>query len=142
MRRTRGVWKTPIVAKRKTQCMAEVERRKHRRFRSKEGTYAVLSGPVSKMGQILDISRGGLSFRYIDIGDRPRETCVLDILMEDNTFRLENVGFRVISDLNASKDFPFSTIPMRRCGGELTGLSDGQIDELEYLIKSCTEPEA
>ena len=122
--------------------MTEAERRKHKRFRSKEGAYAVLSGPVSKMGQILDISRGGLAFRYIDIGDRPRETCVLDILREDNAFRLENVAFRIISDLDASKDFPFSTIPMRRCGGQLTGLSDRQIYDLEYLIESCMEPEA
>jgi hypothetical protein len=94
------------------------------------------------MGQILDISRGGLSFRYIDIGDRPRKTCVLDILRDDNAFRLENVGFKVISDLDASKDFPFSTIPMRRCGGEFTGLSNGQIYDLEYVIESYTEPEA
>jgi hypothetical protein len=122
--------------------MTEVERRKHKRYRCKEGAYAVLSGPVSKMGQILDISRGGLSFRYIDIGDRPRETCILDILKEDNVFRLENVGFKVISDLDASKDFPFSTIPMRRCGGELTGLSNGQINDLEYIIESYTELEA
>lgn len=121
--------------------MAEVERRKHKRFRSKEGAYAVLSGPVSKMGQILDISRGGLSFRYIDIGDRPRETCILDILREDNVFRLENVGFKVISDLDASKDFPFSTIPMRRCGGELMGMNDRQINDLEHLIENYTEPE-
>jgi hypothetical protein len=122
--------------------MTEMERRRHKRFRSKEGAYAVLSGPVSKMGQILDISRGGLSFRYIDIGDRPRKTCVLDILRDDNAFRLENVGFKVISDLDASKDFPFSTIPMRRCGGEFTGLSNGQIYDLEYIIESYTEPEA
>ncbi len=122
--------------------MTEAERRKHKRFRSKEGSYAVLSGPCSKMGQILDISRDGLSFRYIDIGDRPRETCVLDILSEDNAFRLKNVGFRVISDLDASKDFPFSTIPMRRCGGELTGLNDRQINDLNYLIENYTEPEA
>ena len=66
----------------------------------------------------------------------------MDILREDNVFRLENVGFKVISDLDASKDFPFSTIPMRRCGGELTGLSDRQISDLEYLIENYTEPEA
>ena len=122
--------------------MTEAERRKHKRFQSKEGAYAVLSGPVSKMGQILDISRGGIAFRYIDIGDRPRETCVLDIFREDNVFRLENIGFKIISDLDASKDFPFSTIPMRRCGGELTRLSDKQIYDLEYLIETYTEPEA
>lgn len=122
--------------------MMEAERREHKRFRSKEGAYAVLSGRVSKMGQILDISRGGLAFRYIDIGDRPRESCVLDILREENAFRLENITFRIISDLDASKDYPFSTIPMRRCGGQLTGLSDRQIHDLEYLIESFTEPEA
>jgi hypothetical protein len=122
--------------------MTEAERRKHKRFRPQEGTYAVLSGPVSKMGQIIDISRGGLAFRYIDIGDRPKENCVLDILREDNSFRLENVCFRIISDLDASKDFPFSTIPMRRCGGQLAGLSDRQIYDLEHLMESFTEAEA
>ena len=129
------------MARRKAQRMKDVERRKHKRFRTKEGAYAVLSGPVSKVGQILDVSRGGLSFRYIDIGDRPKETCVLDILKEDNVFRLENITFKVISDLDASKDFPFSTIPMRRCGGELSGMSGKQISDLEYLIDNYTEPE-
>ena len=132
---------SPCLAARKVQGMTVAERRKHKRFRPKEGTYAVLSGSVSKMGQIIDISRGGLAFRYIDIGDRPRETCVMDII-ENSSYRLENVGFRIISDMDASKDFPFSTIPMRRCGGELMGLSDKQIYDLEYLIESFTEPEA
>ena len=122
--------------------MKEIERREYKRYRSTEGTYAVLSGPVSKMGQVLDISTGGLAFRYIDIGDRPRETCVLDILREDKGIRLENVGFKIISDLDASKDFPFSTIPMRRCGGQLSGLSEKQMHDLEYLIENYTEPEA
>jgi hypothetical protein len=122
--------------------MTEAERRKHKRFRPEEGTYAVLSGPVSKMGQIINISRGGLAFRYIDIGDRPRESCVLDILRENNSFRVENVSFKIISDLDASKDFPFSTIPMRRCGGQLTGLSDRQICDLEHLIEGFAEGEA
>jgi hypothetical protein len=121
--------------------MTEAERRKHRRFRSKEGVYAVLSGPVSKMGQIIDISRSGLAYRYIDIGDRPKESCVMDIYIEDDAFRMENVGLKIISDLDASKDFPFSTIPMRRCGGELTGLNEAQIHDLEYLINHYTEPE-
>jgi hypothetical protein len=122
--------------------MTEADRRKHKRFRPKEGTYAVLSSPVSKMGQIIDISEGGLAFRYIDIGDRPRETCVLDVLREEDSYRLENVGFEIISDSDASKDFPFSTIPMRRCGGRLKGLSDRQIHDLEHLIETFTEPEA
>lgn len=125
-----------------TESRNQVEKRKHKRFRAKEGAYAVLSGSVSKMGQILDISRGGLAFRYIDIGDRPSETCALDILWEDSGLRLDNVAFEIISDLDASKDFPFSTIPMRRCGGKPTGLSNEQISKLEYFFQNYTEPEA
>jgi hypothetical protein len=120
----------------------KIEKRKHKRFRAKEGAYAVLSGSVSKMGEILDIGKNGLAFRYIDIGDRPNETCALDILCEDRGFRVENVGFRIIYDLDASKNFPFSTIPMRRCGGQFTGLSNGQIYDLEFFMERCTESEA
>ena len=125
-----------------TENRRQSERRRHKRFRAKEGAYAILSGSVSKMGQILDISKGGIGLRYIDIGDRPKETCTLDLLWEDNGFLLENVVFEIASDEDASKDFPYSTIPMRRCGGRFTGLSNEQIFGLEHFIENYTESEA
>jgi len=43
-----------------------VERRKSKRYRAVEGVYAAISPRSNKLGQIIDISMGGLAFKYID----------------------------------------------------------------------------
>jgi len=63
---------------------ALLEQRKHKRFRPQDGTYAILRGPGKKLGQVINISRGGLAFRYIDIGERPKRSFELDISIEED----------------------------------------------------------
>ena len=46
-----------------------VERRKNKRYKAKEGAYAAISPHSRRLGQIIDISMGGLSFKYIDSND-------------------------------------------------------------------------
>lgn len=43
-----------------------VERRKHKRFQVPFGAFAVLGPHSTKVGRIMDISMGGLTFRHID----------------------------------------------------------------------------
>ena len=47
-----------------TNHTAALERRKHKRFNAFSGVFAV----NSHFGLIVDISMGGLSFRYVDRG--------------------------------------------------------------------------
>jgi hypothetical protein len=96
-----------------------VEQRKHKRFRPQDGTYAVLRGPGKKLGQVINISQGGLSFRYIDIGERPKRAFELDISID-----------------SASREFPFSSTPTRRRGGQFMALNENQISDLEYFIQN------
>jgi len=119
-----------------------VEKRLQKRFRAQDDAYAMLRGSVSKLGKILDISRGGLAFRYIDIGERPESSFELEILVKGNGFHLNNVSFETISDFGSTKDFPFSSIPMRRRGGQFLGLTENQISELEYFMEHYTTGEA
>ena len=42
-----------------------VERRKHRRFRVPESAFVTLRTHDVRVAQIIDISRGGLAFRYV-----------------------------------------------------------------------------
>jgi hypothetical protein len=46
----------------------QVDRRKHRRFRVPESAFVTLRAPDVRVAQIIDISRGGLAFRYIGEG--------------------------------------------------------------------------
>ena len=118
-----------------------VEQRNQRRFKAEDGTYALLRGPVSKLGQIVDISRGGFAFRYIDIGERPEGSFELDIFLRRDGFSLEKVGFKTVSDFLSNKEFPFSSIRTRRRGGQLVALSEHQISRLEYFIRNHTRGE-
>ena len=115
-----------------------LEQRKHKRFRAQDGTYAILKGPGKKLGQVINISIGGLAFRYIDIGERPKKSYQLDIFLTENSFRLEKLNFKTISDFEVDDEFNFSSIPMRRRGVQFEELEQNQLDQIEHFIQKHT----
>jgi len=118
-----------------TQAQELVERRIHKRYPVEDGAYAALKGEVNKLGQIMDISVGGLSFRYIDIGDRPKDTFEIDIYVESNNgFSLEGLATRSMSDREILKKVPFSSIVMRRHSVRFEHLSKNHLAQLQYFI--------
>jgi c-di-GMP-binding flagellar brake protein YcgR len=106
------------------------DRRKHMRYTAKE---VVLVSPVAadrKYWKMLDVSRGGMSFRYIPSIDL-RGVNEIDILTQDLDFALEGIPFKVISDCEFVES-PASFIELRRCGvefGKLTHLQEAIIIE-------------
>jgi hypothetical protein len=123
--------------------MEPTEQRIHKRFRVRENSYVTLGGRVSKLGQIIDISQGGLSFRYIDIGERPNSSLEVKLsIKNDNGFQLEHISFETIYDLRATKEFPFSFTRIRRRGGQFVALTPDQESGLEYLIQNYTTGQA
>ena len=94
-----------------------INKRKHKRFQAQDRSYVEIK-ESNKVGQILDISAGGLAFKYIDIGKRPKESFDLDILFKDNGFHLENIPFKTVSDLALNGEFAYNSTKMRRCSGQ------------------------
>lgn len=120
-----------------------VERRKHRRFQVKDGALVALRLHVSKLvGQIVDISKGGLAFRYIDTGDRPRGSFQLDILLEKSGFLLEKVPAKTISDSEMPDESSYSSTTTRRQGVQFGELTINQKSQLEYFIRNHTVGQA
>ena len=60
-----------------------VDRRIHKRFKVQDGALALLRANIRKVGQIIDISRGGLAFRYMSNGERLNGSFELNILLAD-----------------------------------------------------------
>jgi hypothetical protein len=114
-----------------------VERREHKRFRVKDDAFAVVGSPSSKIGQVIDISMGGLAFSYIAGKEQPNMSHELGILLAQNSFHLTKIPFETIWDKEA-KEVPFSTLAMRRCGVHFAGLTRSQTSQLEYFIQNCT----
>jgi hypothetical protein len=119
-----------------------VERRKHKRFHAKDGTFAVLrpQWPYStKIGQIIDISMGGLAFSDVAGEDQPNRSYELDILLAEHSFHLTKIPFETIWDQEAEQ-LPSSTLSMRRCGVQFGELTRNQKSQLEYFVWHYTTP--
>jgi hypothetical protein len=92
-----------------------VERRKYERFQVNSNTYVALAPPYGKVGPVIDISLGGLSFRYVDGKETTNESYIHIFLTEAN-FYLEKVPVKTILDFEIPDKSASSVINMRRCG--------------------------
>ena len=115
-----------------------VDKRKHKRFRSQDLAFAAFGSHSKEIGKILDISRGGLAFRYIADGDRLNESHELEIYLANNGFHLKKVPFNTISDFELTSEFPLSSIIMRRPGVQFEELTQTMVSQLGYFIQNHT----
>ena len=116
---------------------ALAERRADQRFAVRVGAIASLRLPV--VGQIVNISRSGLAFRYVASKERSKESSTLSISLSDNTFTLAMIPFEVIWDLPSPRSFSFGDIALRYCGVVFGELVDYQRLALNYFIKHYRE---
>jgi hypothetical protein len=78
-----------------------VERRNHPRFEVQAGAFIRVNPDYSGLGLIKDISRGGLSFRYIESGRPPfKLSAFISISAVDAGVNVDRIPVKVISDLN------------------------------------------
>ena len=115
-----------------------VERRQQPRFKVVEGVYAALVNHHSRLGQIQDISRIGLAFRYIDHGDEPGETSELKIIIGSGGVYLDKLPFKKVSDFEIKNEFSFSSLKMRQIGLQFGKLSAHQQSRLDDFIQKHT----
>jgi len=102
------------------------ERRTYQRFTTKSCTIAV----SSTIGQIVDISMGGVSFSYIDTGKLSKNTSAQAIVFGKDDLCLDEFPLRIISDCSMGKGISM----MRRCGAVFDELTSKQLSQLEHFI--------
>ena len=114
-----------------------VERRQHKRIQIKDRADAVLLGPTFTKGvQIIDISKGGLAFRYVH-GQKPSNGLFeIDILWDHIDLNLIKLKVKTISDYQIPNEFLLDVIPLRRCGAQFAELMKDQISQLENFIEN------
>ena len=114
-----------------------IDRRKDKRFKAVSGAFFI-SKSVGKRGSVLDISRSGLSFKYVLDGKTPEYVDQASINMTAENFSLENLTYRAISDtmLKAANG---SNIETRRRGVRFEKLTPLQSEQLDYFIENFTD---
>lgn len=111
-----------------------VERRKHERFEVRDDTPVILRSNNSRVGSAVDVSMGGLGFRYVGRMKPVNESARLSILPLEDAPCLYRIPCRLVWDCKVGKD-PYSTIGPRQCGVQFAGLRPEEEAQLRYYIK-------
>ncbi len=117
------------------------EHRRHKRFQVPQGVFVGFGQHANKVGQIVDVSMGGLAYRYVG-SEESSDGSHLDIFVTDNDFYLGAVPFKTVCDLQVVDRAPASPMTMRRCGVQFGKLTRKQSVQLEYFIQQHTLGEA
>jgi hypothetical protein len=113
-----------------------MERRKHQRFQLKPGAYAVLSPNLIKLGQIIDISESGLSFRYIRYRTGKHDDSDSDVLLYGKNMYVDKIPFQVVADVELSNPGIFSSVLMNKFSVSFKKLSQEQIKKINLFINN------
>ena len=111
------------------------ERRKHKRFQVEDFTFIkVKSESDEDVGQLLDISKAGLSWRYFVNAEKPKSFYKLDIFLSGGNFVIAGIPFRTISNTELPDGLQFSPTIFRRSSVQFGHLTPNQISKLDYFF--------
>jgi hypothetical protein len=115
-----------------------VERREHKRFKVQNRVYVTLKDNYYKLGQLINISKGGIAFLYIANEEQVNGLFKADLFSETNAIYLKDMPFKTISDFSHDNEPPLIHGEIRRCGGQFDKLTQSQKIQLDYFINSHT----
>jgi len=113
------------------------ELRKYIRSRVRKGAIAAFFQPDENdffmLGEIVDISEGGLGICYIDIEERYTDSLQVSIYGLDGEAFLSRIPCRIVFDKEVPDD-PLAILSVRRCGIQFEGISEDNLDKLKQFI--------
>lgn len=116
------------------------EYRKHKRFQVPRSAFVGFGPYDAKVGQIIDVSMGGLAYRYV--GRKEPSDGELDIFLSERDFYVGKIPFKTVSDFEMATQAPSCSVTMRRTGVKFKKLTHHQASQLEYFIQNHTLGEA
>ncbi len=122
-----------------TRILTDKERRAYKRYNALDGSFAAISPNSFKLGQIIDISKGGLAFQYIQTNRNSKyNTEEKYIFLSSKGYYVHGIPFKTVADIPIPTDNPFSSITMRRCSIQFGEMEFEQKVELENYILNNT----
>lgn len=109
------------------------DRRKHERFTANDGAFASLSPNSSKLGQIINISRGGLAFRYI-YSQQDDEAVETHVFLSSRGYYVGKIPATTVEDCDIRNSISFSAMRLRKCRIKFGELTLNQMVNLDHYI--------
>jgi c-di-GMP-binding flagellar brake protein YcgR len=122
-----------------------VDHREHVRYRVPKDSFVTIGSDEPILGQIMDISMGGIAFRYMD-SKKPTDESRLDMFLTEGDMCLGQVPIKAVSDYEIPNtvlcktvdEIPPSCRTMRRCGVQFGDLTQHQRSQLQHYIQNHT----
>ena len=123
-----------------------IERRKHERFKVKNGAIVIIRlsnvfGTTHKYCQIINISQGGLAFRYIIKTSESIDPVKLDLLFIQDSIcynYLKYLSIQTIWFSNLDNKTSVSKLKIRQQGALFGKMVPKQIAQLDRFLEKCT----
>lgn len=115
--------------------LTQTERRQSTRFRPKDGTIAIDN---YALGPVINISMGGLSFRYMGTNIAKSITNKLGIFLGSENILIDKLPTRIVADKLISKGSLFLKTPTRECSLQFLELTPVQRNKLTDFISNKT----
>lgn len=116
------------------------DKRQYKRYHTMEGIYVIFGKYSSKLGRLVNISRGGVCVRYNDNRKRSNGSFNLSILISDDNGNSKEYIYqaKTMADFEVFKGTQF-ILPERECHIEFLNLMDYQVDAIEEIRESCKD---
>ena len=106
-----------------------VESRRRKRYKVKEGVFAVIRGPSPQLGEITDASGSGLAFKYQGEEKLCKESSELEILALNDNFRIKRLPIRGVWDYKTANE-------MRKRGVKFGKLTYRQRSQIKFFMQN------
>lgn len=116
------------------QPQIDSEKRRFTRFKVCEGVFAHLNSEGSMIGEVMNVSEGGLAFKYLNDLSLPPKHSTLNVFTLGGKFFLRDLPVKTISNTEMHREMDFSSIRMRRAGMAFGAVTESQRNALRRLI--------
>ena len=115
-----------------------MNRRRQKRYPVCNDVFVVLDPAEhsSKLGAMIDISMGGLSFQYIDIVDSKTTFSELDVFVSGHGIIIRQLPFIIVSSVASQKPIPLYSAITRRLGVRFGSLPDVKNVNISSFIQT------
>lgn len=111
------------------------ERRAHPRYKVKTQAFAALASHCL-IGQIKDISKGGISFTCLAGLKSDSRIFEIEIFTPDDRFHLRGIAFKIISETDVEGRIPSSSLQKKQINGVFLEPTASQLAQLEYFLEN------
>lgn len=119
---------------------ARKEKRIYRRFRAKEGLFAVIKRATHIICKVVNISRGGVLFFSEDLDAIAETDLKVDLYIDTDVF-IKDVPARIVSDYTTRDEQVFDGFPIRYLRLSFEALSNSQKERLMKILQ-ISDPES